>query len=196
MAQATSALLGLGIFTALVCLIYGPWQWVCTDYARQVLFEKRDEIFDLAAAGKLSFKSSEYRTIRRSLESSIRFAHDLTLPYFLLMLIARKDAIGEKSELLEAVERIQDDEVRKEVSKKVAEAKQTLVLMLGFKSPLVMLVFLPITLLCMGAIYFIDACRAHASTAIGSFGELIQVEAELAPSAVKMIKGSSPQIIR
>src|SRR5262245_42077518 len=79
------ALIGLASLTALVVVLYGPWQEVCTDIARQIIFEKRDAIFDLAHNGKLSFDSPEYGTIRSALQSSIRFAHELSLPRFLVM---------------------------------------------------------------------------------------------------------------
>lgn len=68
---------------ALICLFllwfYGPWQETCIDYARQIIFEERDKIFDLASAGSLRFDSRQYKHIRASLNAAIRYAHELTL---------------------------------------------------------------------------------------------------------------------
>jgi len=47
----TQTLVGLGSLAALLIILYGPWQAICTDIARQMLFEKRDAIFDLAQSG-------------------------------------------------------------------------------------------------------------------------------------------------
>ena len=75
---AANALVSLVTLIAFACLFYGPWQAVCTDVARQLIFERRDVLFDLARTGKLDFASPEYKTIRRMMEGMIRFAHELT----------------------------------------------------------------------------------------------------------------------
>ena len=67
------------MLAALAVILYGPWQNYCTDAARQTLFEVRDDLFDMAANGEISFESSEYRTIRSSIEKNIRYAHTLTV---------------------------------------------------------------------------------------------------------------------
>lgn len=183
--QASSAVIGLGFLIALAFLFYGPWQWVCTDFARQIIFEKRDEIFDMAADGDLSFNSPEYRTIRSSLESSIRFAHELTLPYFLLMLSVRKAVISEKSHLATAVDQIQEATVRETVRRKVNVAQRALVVMMVVKSPIMLLFFLP-TMVLGACVYFVDKCHAPARRVVNIFGELIQVEAEFAPTGMQI----------
>jgi hypothetical protein len=185
--QATSAIVGLGILIALAYLIYGPWQWVCTDFARQIIFEKRDAIFDMAADGDLNFNSSEYRTIRSSLESSIRFAHELSLPYFLLMLLVRKGSISEKSHLVTAVDQIQNAFIREQVRRKVNVAQRALVVMMAAKSPILVFLFLPALVLGAG-IYFIEKCHAPARRVVNIFGELVQVEAEFAPTEIQIGK--------
>ena len=107
-ANAVISLLALALF---VCLFYGPWQAVCTDWARQILFEKRDKLFDMAMAGKLHFASEEYKSIRRMLESMIRFAHHLTWPKLLFIKKMHRDSDTARPQLFEMVERIQDKAV-------------------------------------------------------------------------------------
>lgn len=75
----------LDAFFAIICLVavaaifYGPWQSLCIEYARQVIFEERERLFDLAADGRMDFESVEYRELRDFLNKSIRFSHDITL---------------------------------------------------------------------------------------------------------------------
>jgi hypothetical protein len=118
------AVIGLGGFTVLIVILYGPWQEICTDFARQIVFEKRDAIFDLAHSGKLSFKSREYGTIRSSLQASIRFAHELTLPRFFLLAagLRKQGSHPEDNELSRAINQISDPVMRNRVDTLVKDA--------------------------------------------------------------------------
>jgi hypothetical protein len=71
-------IVSLATLTALLVLFYGPWQSVCTDISRQFIFERRDKLFDMAIAGRLSFDSEAYRATRRTLNGMLRFAHTIT----------------------------------------------------------------------------------------------------------------------
>jgi hypothetical protein len=138
-------LIGLGSLAVLIVLLYGPRQAICTDIARQIVFEKRDAIFDLAYAGKLSFNSREYGTIRSSLQASIRFAHELTFPRFLIMGVtfwARGDR-AEDNDLSRAIRRIADPGTRNQVERLIMQAHRALVLMMLAKSPVMTLLLLP-----------------------------------------------------
>lgn len=137
------AVIGLGSLAALIVVLYGPWQEICTDFARQIVFEKRDAIFDLAHSGKLSFKSREYGTIRSSLQASIRFAHELTLPRFFLMAVGiwKLGSHPEDNELSRAIRQIKDPVTRNRVDTLVKEAYRALFLMMVAKSPVVLLLF-------------------------------------------------------
>jgi hypothetical protein len=142
------ALISLGSLATLLILVYGPWQEVCTDIARQIIFEKRDAIFDLAHSGKLSFDSPEYGTIRSALQASIRFAHELTLPRFVVMsaVLSAQGKRPEDSDLGRAITRIADPATRNQVEALVKEAYRALFLMMIAKSPamvLVVVVMLP-----------------------------------------------------
>jgi hypothetical protein len=72
-----NAIAALIVLSLLLLFFYGPWQSAVTDFARQVVFEERDAVFDMAADAKLAFDSDEYRTIRDAFNSLIRFAHEL-----------------------------------------------------------------------------------------------------------------------
>lgn len=141
----TNAIVTLCVLVLLGVFIYGPWQMVCTDFVRQVIFEKRDAIFDMADKGELSFDSREYRIIRSGLEGLIRFAHELTLPslvYFWFCL--RNSDFHNKPALQLAIDRLQDQEVRERTRKLVNEAVRAAAIMMAVKSPLLMaFVFFP-----------------------------------------------------
>jgi hypothetical protein len=134
------AVIGLGSLAALVVLLYGPWQEVCTDIARQIIFEKRDAIFDLAHSGKLSFDSREYGTIRSALQASIRFAHELTLPRFLVMAVvfSAHGSHPEENDLSRAIRRIADPVTRRQVEVLIMQAYRALFIMMVAKSPLML----------------------------------------------------------
>src|SRR6266446_951054 len=178
----TQALVGLGSVAALLVILYGPWQAICTDIARQILFEKRDAIFDLADSGKLSFTGREYGTIRSSLQASIRFAHELTLPRFLVMaavLLARGNR-PEDNDISRAIKQITDPITRTEVENLVRQAHRTLVMMMVVKSPVMMLVlFIP---LLIAALIVLPCFREAARAMERRAGGFIQLEADTAPS--------------
>lgn len=163
-------------------LLYGPWQWACTDFARQIVFEKRDAIFDMAASGRLNFKSSEYRKIRSSLEASIRFAHEMTLPRvaWLWFLFVRK-RMPVVSDLQSAISAIREDDVRDEVKRLVTEANVAMVVWMVAKSPVVLsvvLALLPVAILALLIVMFAQGCRLALRKAAAFVADLVQVEAE------------------
>lgn len=174
------AALAIATLTALCVLFYGPWQSVCTDYARQVIFEKRDVLFDMAARGEIDFGSHQYRTIRASLEKSIRFAHELTLPRFFLFRwhLRRINLKRPESELLDAANSIKDEHTRQVVQRIVIEAHTAMILSAMAKSPLTVLISLFAAILLQTT----DGFKRRISKAITPFGEMVQMEAEYAPS--------------
>jgi hypothetical protein len=141
-AVTINALFGLAALALVACVFYGPWQEVCTAFARQIIFERRDAIFDLARAGRLDFASDEYRTIRQSLEKSIRFAHEMTwvrCAFLYNALRRRGGAASGKTELQEAIDRINDPATRDEVRRLTSEATAAVVVMMGFKSAILLI---------------------------------------------------------
>jgi hypothetical protein len=124
---------------ALFALFYGPWQEACTDFTRQLLFERRDRLFDLAADGKLDFASEEYRALRASLESLIRYAHDFTWIQFILFAATYRPGHASTSGQLlphQALAKIEDEEVRRVAKRQMDEAFGALMVMATMKSML------------------------------------------------------------
>jgi hypothetical protein len=180
---AISSLITLAGIVGLLVLIYGPWQDVCTAYGRQVLFEKRDAIFDLAAKGELSFHDPNYRTIRALLEKSIRFAHELTIPrliFYFVLLRKRRRNRDDKPELIKAVDKIEDAKTREAVRSLVIEALNALLLMTIAKSPLAMIIMVP----CYVVVVLAHIGRSFARSVRDHSQTLIQIEAERVGSSL------------
>lgn len=68
----------LGV-VAFLLVFYMLMQRLCIDYARDVLFEQREAVFDLAARGVLQFGSEPYEATRDEMNGMIRLAHKLTI---------------------------------------------------------------------------------------------------------------------
>jgi hypothetical protein len=171
------AIAGLFAFSLLLLFFYGPWQQTATDVARQLVFERRDQWFDLARAGKIDFHSSEYKQIRSALNSLIRFAHELTLTRLVIAMVAGET--DGPSESRKAISRIVDEDVRNEAQRIMREARQAMFAMMALKSPL-FLVVVVVMVVCgflMGGLSrFLDLF----SGAEHAFGEQMEAEAEAA----------------
>jgi hypothetical protein len=130
--MAVNAFLSLLVLVLLLCFFYGPWQAACTDWARQIIFERRDKLFDLAAAGKLDFASEQYRSVRAMLEGMIRFSHELTWPR--LLFHAKLRDIPDQHPLKDIIEPIDDPIIRNQVKALAFEATLSLIIMMALKS--------------------------------------------------------------
>jgi hypothetical protein len=177
------ALIDLGCLAILLVVLYGPWQSFCTDATRQVLFEKRDALFDLAAAGRLHFGSREYTAIRSSLQAQIRFAHELTLPRFIVLGVALQasGALSQKSAMDQAIGDIRDPTARADVGRLVTQANRAIFLMLYFKSP-VMLMLTPVFFIAILLLAAVKRARRTLNTVERRTATVVQVEAEFAPT--------------
>jgi hypothetical protein len=54
---------------------HGPWRRSCQERYRQKLFEVRDELFDFAREGGISFSDPAYIALRANINGLIRFSH-------------------------------------------------------------------------------------------------------------------------
>ncbi len=143
-ANATMLLVAIAIFGT---LIYGPLQNICIDWSRNAIFESRDEIYDLALAGRLEFTSEAYLEIRQSLNSLIRFAHRISWPWLVAMLLAVPMSVfQEKPSVHQALSKIEDTEVRFLIEKKLHKARKAVVILLFVRSP-VLWIFLATAIL-------------------------------------------------
>jgi hypothetical protein len=129
--MAADALVSLAMLMAFACLFYGPWQAVCTDVARQLIFERRDALFDLARAGKLDFASPEYKAIRRMMEGMIRFAHELT---WVRLCFVHRVSVRHELPLMSAIDSIKDPATKEKVEALLRECTTVLMATMAAKS--------------------------------------------------------------
>jgi hypothetical protein len=64
----------------LTILVFALWPEQRIDVFRQQMFTLRDELWDFAADGKVSFEEPAYTLLRQLMNGFIRYAHNLT-PY-------------------------------------------------------------------------------------------------------------------
>jgi hypothetical protein len=128
------ALISLATLIAFACLFYGPWQAACTDAARQLIFERRDALFDIARAGKLDFASSEYKAIRRSMEGMIRYAHELTWINLWFLRGVKTKVTADALPATRAIESISDPSTKEKVKSLMIESTGALMAMMAAKS--------------------------------------------------------------
>ncbi|PIT38687.1 hypothetical protein [Snodgrassella alvi] len=72
-------LVGLILFSYL----YKQYKKAMLEYYRMGIFELRDELFDYAASGKLSFDDESYQLVRTLLNGYLRYAENLDIYCFL-----------------------------------------------------------------------------------------------------------------
>lgn len=160
-------------------IFYGPWQEACTAYARQVAFEKRDALFDMARRGDIAFDDPSYIAVRRSIEQLIRFAHELTLFNFVVLSISySRHQQHQASDLTSALRPIRNKAVRKSVSVLVWRTHYAMMVMMLAKSP--------VTVLPLAIALLVRRCLAggipkKVTRIVRPVGERIQLEAEAAP---------------
>lgn len=83
----------LFLFSILWYLYFFAYKQYVVDSTRHSLFTLRDELFDYAAKGNISFDNEAYKTTRRMINGVIRFTHDISLSnWATLALFANKDA--------------------------------------------------------------------------------------------------------
>lgn len=91
MYNPTTAMFSSVFLAVCVYLCFYCFREYRIDRLRQHLFELRDELFDLAAAGEIEFNHPAYTATRTMLNSVIRFAHRITVVRFTLALVWREN---------------------------------------------------------------------------------------------------------
>ncbi|MGO9743126.1 MAG: hypothetical protein ACLPN5_16760 [Roseiarcus sp.] len=176
--MTTDALLAFVSLIGILMIFYGPWQATCTDFARQIIFEQRDKLFDIAKDGRLDFFSDEYRSIRLGIESIIRFAHELTLPRLIYMsFFVRKYTFDDSNNIIAAIAEIKDDNTRDEVVTIIDRTFTAIIFMMIFKS-LICVVLLPVILIAIVISKNVGAIAIERRNYIMETGKLILLEAE------------------
>ena len=128
--HSISAILGaIGV----IWFFYGPWQRILVDLLRQRLFEIRDNVFDIAADGRISFDDPAYRFLRDFLNTIIRFADRVSVPRFLFLSSVVRGAPRFNPE--EILREVQDEEVRNLLLKRFKNACGLVVYLMWLRSP-------------------------------------------------------------
>lgn len=86
--EQLASLVGLA---GLWAIWYYLWKPQRVDIFRQKLFALRDELFDIAANGEVSFDDPAYTRLRFLLNGMIRYAHRISFPLLLISMMALKD---------------------------------------------------------------------------------------------------------
>jgi hypothetical protein len=133
--HAIEGLLWVG---ALAIVVYWPWQKVCVDYARDVVFEQRDNLFDIAARGDIEFGSEPYEKMRASMNAMIRLAHSFTIPrmFICMYIMKRSPNRTHRQELLDVSAEIENPEVRKAFEEALQTTESAMLFMMLLRSPL------------------------------------------------------------
>lgn len=71
-----------------------PYRRYRVDLLRYRLFVIRDDLFRQAAAGKISFDAVGYGMTRATINGMLRFAHDISLTQFVMLLWVDRDHRG------------------------------------------------------------------------------------------------------
>jgi len=101
----------------LIVLLLRLWPSLRLDIFRQKMFAVRDELFDYAAAGNISFNDPAYRLLRQSMNGFIRYGHQLTF-FGLCMTVLRWKVLQQEPPLTwsskwdTALSNVSDAEVR------------------------------------------------------------------------------------
>lgn len=176
--MSTNAILAFMAIVGLVVFFYGPWQSLCVDVARQLLFEQRAKLFDLALNGKIQFNSDRYRKIRKSLEGSIRFAHDLTVPRMIYLALVYRIPNRRKSDLREAIEQIEDESVRIEINA-IANQATKIMIALALARSVITIAAIPLLVVVIGLAMIFDLARITMVLCAKTVGDIAQKEAEM-----------------
>jgi hypothetical protein len=178
------SILSLVMIIIIAVLFYGPWQVLCAGIARQLIFERRNLIFNFAQRGDLDFNSKEYRDIRNSLNLMIRFAHQATVPrLFFISLCLYKKPINETSQLQAAASRVTNHKMQIELRRIINEV-EVIMMFAAMCRSVYFWIFSPlfavpaIIIWCLRASASMERERTLIKKIIRNFGERAQIEAE------------------
>jgi len=159
-AQIVATLQFAFVLVCLWFLVFQCWRSYRVDALRQRLFALRDELFDYATSGAISYDDPAYWRLRLVTNGMIRFAHRLTFPRFLLTVVVNSlwpnpYPINQFQEWAKAVEDIRDSETRKKLHEFNVRMSDMVVRHLIGGSPtfLVLLVFFLIGALVSNAVW-------------------------------------------
>lgn len=123
----------------LVWFFYGPRRQLVLDLARQNLFELRDEVFDLAAKGRIEFSHPAYLAFRNRINAMIRFCENYSP---LALVVAPRSSTPPA--IFHILRSIEDPKVSRELEHKYKVAITILLISLLFRSVIQTVVLLPL----------------------------------------------------
>lgn len=147
------------------------------DVFRQKMFVIRDELFDHAVAGNIGFNHPAYRLLRKSMNGFLRYGHRLSL-FQLIITSCRWHFADDKPVSLwhtqwqEALSSIEDEEVKKRLTRFHTDSMNLVIGRIVTGSPLIwaVLIVLGIDVCCKGAWNSTVALRrAAAETTLRAF---------------------------
>jgi len=124
------------------------------------------------------FTSPEYIAVRSSLNSMIRFAHNITLPNFMFILIHRRK-MKKETNLYRAINAIKDYGLKCDIEVLVAKATFAIVIMMISRSLFCVAIFIIAIPVCI-IVWCVEAVRARLRVLINRLGNIIQYEVEYA----------------
>ena len=137
-----ASVFAVGLILALWHVAFNVYPHSAIALARYNLFELRDDLFNLAAEGKLDFRSPGYRACRQMINGFIRYAHDMSLMQMVTTQLVAK-VRGQKISTKEwdaAIERL-DPEARKLVESVMRQAMVHMIRLLITKSVILSAIF-------------------------------------------------------
>jgi hypothetical protein len=104
----------------IIFVLFKFWSEARLDAFRQKVFALRDELFDFAADGHISFDDPAYRLLRQSMNGKIRYAHQLTffrvnMTMIQVNLATHTPKVTWSEDWQKALERLRDDDVRRKL---------------------------------------------------------------------------------
>ncbi|MBC7952865.1 MAG: hypothetical protein H7Z12_13740 [Rhodospirillaceae bacterium] len=120
---------------AILAVLYGPWQEYWIEWARQKMFDAREELFNAAGDGLFSYKDRRYRDVRSEIESFIRFAHKISIARLLVYRFVLKDQFHVNSKGL-AFSGIEDGPQKQAVFKVTRCVLRAILVMMVMRNPL------------------------------------------------------------
>jgi len=85
------------LFIVALAMLLWLWPAVRLDCFRQKMFKVRDDLFDYAASGRVSFDHPAYRLLRQSMNGFIRYGHQLSFYRFTMTWLEWKILEGRAS---------------------------------------------------------------------------------------------------
>ena len=139
MSENANIIINLIGFVLAFAVLYAAWPRVVVDSIRQRIFEIRDELFDMAANGKIGFDDPVYIHFRDTANALIRYCHAISWPRIVFLALPVK-ASGLERQYEPIHESIRDNQPLRDKVKRLEV--EMLVLVLGvmyLRSPLLLL---------------------------------------------------------